>query len=235
MKKILSICFFLLVSTCFAQRGYKSGRTKYIPKSYRGGSLMWLELGPSTVFANVIDKASMSATAKPAYGFGMRSKQLINRKSFTYINVSLMSTASEEKRLDIDGHDRLTETFSFVNINVGISFYMIGNDKSKFAFSPCSFGIGLMNYNYHYDFSKPTLDDGNIIGSNFGINSVSSIHFKFEKFYLFLEGEFFSSLSNGAVYLPLPDPNIGFVGDFEDNFRPNWYAAMLHLGVRYNL
>ncbi len=234
MKSLLSILLFMIFGACIAQKAYKGKRTNYLPKSYRGGSLMWLEIGPSMVFANVIDKASISAKAKPAYGFGMRSKQLINRETYTYINVSLFSTEPKEVSLDIAGHERLKETFSFVNINAGISFYMIGNDKSKFAFAPIAFGLGIMSYNYNYDFSKPSVEDGNIVGINFGISSESSIHFKFEKFYLFMEGEFFSSLSNGAVFHYL-DPSIGYLPSFKDEYKPNWYAAMLHIGVRYNL
>ncbi len=233
MKKILSICFVLIACTCFAQRQYETTRTKYYPKSYKGGSLLWLELGPSTVFANVIDKSTPDAKARPAYGFGIRSKQLLNRKLFTYANVSLLSTESEDTRIDINGHEKISEQFSFVNINVGISFYMYGNDKTKFAFSPCSFGIGLMNYNYHYDFSNPFAEDGNILGTNFGLNSVTSLHLKLKKFYFFVEGEFFSSLSNGVV-VHVKDAS-GFLTDVEKNYKPNWYVAMLQLGIRYNL
>ncbi len=234
MKKILTICFILIVSTCYAQRDYHKGRTRYFPRSHQGGPLLWLELGPSSVFANVIDKSTTSAKAMPAYGFGMRSKQLLNRTIFTYVNVSLLSTESKDIRFEIDGHDKLSERYDFVNITAGISFYMFGNDKTKFAFSPLSFGIGIMSYNYNYDFSKPSIEDGNILGTNFGLTSVTSIHLRLSKFYFFVEGEFFSSLSNGTVFHFI-DTGSGFVGDFENNFKPSWYAAMIHVGIRYNL
>lgn len=226
MKKILTLCLILLGTVCYAQKAYKNPKKQYIPKSYKGGSLRWLEFGPSIVFANVIDKSGPAPVARPAYGFGVKSRQLMNRKGFTYVNLNVLTGETERIRLDPFSHDELIKRYGFVNINAGISFYMIGDDKSTFAFSPMSFGFGLMTYDVDFEFNNPALKDENILGTNFGVNSVTSIHLRLEKVYVFLEGEFFSSLSNGEIVN---------IQEIDEDFKPSWFAAMLQLGIRYNL
>lgn len=239
MTKFFKLSLTLLLMATFSTVNAQIKR--YTPKSDPDSFLKWLDIGVGYFEGKLSDKQFLNSGNGDYKGISISARVKDKAHGFAYVNYEYGLPGYDEGFMKFFAnspplppvpnqgakYNALTR-HQFSRFFAGVGYNVFGKHRTRFAFSPVSPNIGVLNYDIkvNYIFNTPDLLDASITGSNLMLGNTTSFQARIRKWNLTFAAHVATTLKNTTRH-PI---------EFNDElYLPEFFVYTLEVGIKYRL